>query len=76
MHAGVSLAILCGFTNFFDMRAAFCLDACYLFAQYVQTIIPFIGGVQEHDLHMLLGRWGQWEAPTGSTWSLGLWQWQ
>ena len=31
---------------FLSMRTAFDLDACYLFPQCVQAVIPLIGGVQ------------------------------
>ena len=56
------------FFFFFGVRAGFGLDACSLFLQCVQAVIPLIGGVQVHSLPMLPGRWGQWVALADSTW--------
>lgn len=57
----MSLGSLGGLTIFvFGMRTAFGLDDCSLFPQFVQAVIPFIGGVQVHSLPLLPGRWGQW----------------
>lgn len=43
---------------FFVMRATFGLDACFLFLQCVQAIIPLIGGMQVHRLCTRSGGWG------------------
>ena len=57
------------------MRAAFGWDACCLFPQCVQTVIPLIGGVLVQGLHLLPGRWRQSARPVVSAWLLGPWQW-
>ena len=57
----------------FGMRAAFCLDACCLFSQFVPAIISPIQGFQVHSLHILPGKWEKWVVPPGSIchWALG-----
>ena len=44
------------FFFFFCMRAAFGLDACCLFPQCVQTVIPLIVGVPVYGFHLFPGR--------------------
>ena len=54
------------------MRAAFGLDACCIFPQFVQAVIVMLVS----SLHLLPGRWKQWEGLIVSVWFLGPWQWQ
>ena len=58
--------------NCFWHGCCFGLDACCLFPQCVLAIIPLIGSGQVHGPCVLLGRWGEWLAPSTSTclWSL------
>ena len=64
--------VLCeGLLFIFSVRAAF-LDACCLFLQCVQAVIPLIGDVQVHGLCVLLERCGPWVAPASGAWSPGL----
>ena len=50
----------------FGIRAAFGLDACCLFPQSVQNVIPLIG-----CLCMLPRRWLQWAELAANAWLLG-----
>ena len=84
MYAVVSLSSLCRFTiffihfYFFGMRVNFSLDAFCLLPHCLQTIIPLIGVVKVHKLHMLPGRQhiqvvpGRWTLGSGSNpWGVG-----
>ena len=53
------LLVACMDLLFLGMRAAFGLDACCLFLQCMQAIIPLIGVVQVQGQHFLPGRWRQ-----------------
>ena len=59
----VFLHSLCGFNNFFGLRAVFGLDACHLFPQPVLSFIPLIGGMQMPSLCTLPGRQDLWLPP-------------
>lgn len=42
--------------DFFGMRDVFGLDACCLFPQCVQAIVPLLGGMKVYSLCVLPGR--------------------
>ena len=67
LYAGASLHSLCGIIIFFGVKTAFGLNACYVFPQCVQGVIPFTGGGKVHGLCVLPGRCGQWVMPAGRT---------
>ena len=56
--------------------AAFDLDFCCLFPQYIHGVVPLIVGVQVYGLHVLPGRWRKWVAPVGGNCLPGPWHWQ
>ena len=59
------------FFFFFCVWCVFSLDACFLFPQHVQAVIPLIAGVQLCAMCVLPGKWGQWVKPDCRTLSGG-----